>query len=163
MSGLGSCRVCSDVALRAGVDELLAVGTKYTETSRIMAARGFTVGTEAISNHNKHRVAVTMTEPPVKQRDILKVIQARMGTVIEDMDDETLMSKEAQPAIANAIKAQSAIDKREDRATSRKIDLFKLMLGQGAGGAMPPPDLIGEPEALEGEFEDVTADDATGA
>jgi hypothetical protein len=71
-----------------------------------------------------------------------------------------VLGKDMQAAIGSILKAQGLTDKREAKADTNKIDLFRLMIGDRGG--MAPTHLIEDGKTVEGEVvREVTTDGDT--
>lgn len=145
------CRICDDPAARTVIDEMQFKADPDASIQRIMKMRGFDVGPSVYSRHRReaHRMDYQPKEnekPAVAKRDLAILVRDKLYDAIESMDGDAILVKEFQPALGNAIRAQSAIDKRETKKVGGQT--FILQLAAALGERLS---ITAGPEVIEGE------------
>jgi hypothetical protein len=143
------CKVCDNLPLRDAIDKLLKSGKAYTYISRNQGYLGNSITPDTISKHDKHRWEYEANEaekPAVAKRDLAVLVRDKMYDAIESMPVESMLIKDFQPALGNAIRAQGAIDKRETKKVGNQTFILQLAaaLGERIG-------ITAGPEVIEGE------------
>jgi hypothetical protein len=145
------CKVCDDIALKGGVDELLEGKAPYTQIARRMTARGFPVSADIVSSHDKHRHEYpTKSQTTIERRDVAAIIRDKMTQTIVAMNPGDMFEKDLQPALGTALKAQAIIDKRETKKPQQNF-FIELYMGQRVG----PAALLDDPNVIDGEATEV--------
>lgn len=149
------CKICSDPAARKAIDDMQFKGEPNTSIHRIMKTmHGFDVSTAVLSRHRReaHRMDYMEKEgekPSLTKRDLAVLVRDKMYDAIEAMPDDAMLIKDFQPALANAIRAQGAIDKRETKKVGSQTFILQLASALGERLSLAPgPDVI-EGEATE--------------
>jgi hypothetical protein len=148
------CKICSDPAARTPIDEMQFKADPDTSIQRIMKLRGFDVSTAVLSRHRReaHRLTYEPREnekPTLAKRDLAILVRDKMYEAIEALPADAMLIKEFQPAIGNAIRSQTAIDKRETKKVGNQTFILQLAAAMGERlGLAPGPDVI-EGEATE--------------
>jgi hypothetical protein len=171
---LPDCKVCKEPERARLIEADWAGGMSAVGIAKRMGEAGWPIQSDTILRHLKRHVpnARNRTNDPIpKGRDAAAFIRDRQLAELERIEtlerieaenedrapSPVVLAKDLQPAIASMLKAQTIIDKRENQAANRKIDLFKLMLGgaDGAGLLAPPRLRLEEGEIIDGEAEEV--------
>ena len=176
-----NCMICQEPERARLIEADWVGGMTAAGIATRMTAAGWPIVGGTVLNHLKKHVkdAATRSNVPagLGRRDAAVFIRDRIldeverreqafRMAVEDgMPDDVIdtlrpdiLDKDLQPALNTAIKAEAVVAKREDSQSKRKIDLFKLMLGDAGG--LAPKGLIGDGLTIEGEFEEVLNDDA---
>ncbi len=71
-----------------------------------------------------------------------------------------ILDKDLQPALSTALRAEAAIETRENRKEAKQIGLFILMLGGADGLNALAPLELSDGLTIDGDYEDVDDADA---
>lgn len=144
------CKVCDDLVMKETVNIRLRKGQTFAFIARFLTMNGTSVTAETISKHAKHyrddEIEPPSEKPALLKRDLAVLVRDRMYDAIEAMPTDAMLVKDFQPALANAIRAQGAIDKRETKKVGSQT--FILQLAAAMGERLG---ITAGPEIIEGE------------
>jgi len=144
--------VCDDPIACRAIDEELVKGLTYAALSRLMGLRGFKVGADTLSQHDKHRRPAAPAGIAKTKKDLATLVRDQVHDGVEKGEID-LLDRHGQGAIKVGLSAEKLIDGREARTKDTKavIQLAVLLAG-GPAGLLPPPDLLEDGNTLEGEY-----------
>lgn len=93
--------------------------------------------------------------PDMPKADLAALIREKAIAAIAGMDDETLMSKDVQPFLANALRAEGQIEARQKNQKGASAELAWAILKMLAGGESQPVAALEDGRTIEGTFTEV--------
>jgi hypothetical protein len=138
---------------------------RATKAARQARWRANAAKREALQQHIDYSAGAgpkpTRPMPKISGADLTTAYRDRMKALIDQMDDEQLLDKDVQAAIANALKAQNALDARE-KAKAKTGQTLELLAGLRlillGGVPAPEPLQLDDGQVIEGEAVEVAAE-----
>lgn len=147
--------ICDDKVAKRAIDEDLERGLTFVGLARLMTLRGFAVSAATVGHHNSHREPSVRSDAKVAKRDAAIIIRDKLLDAMDVAEgDENsrfhILAKDSQGAIANALKAQVVIDKRDNVKVQNNF-WVNLYTGQQT----ERPVLLDDPSIFEGRATEI--------
>lgn len=135
------CMICDDKLACRAIDEELEKGMTGAAIARLMTLRGFKVTDTTVNSHNKHRKPTVLPGVAKRGSDFAIMVRDKAAEMFENGDLD-LADKHHAPGIAAGLKAQSELNKQDNKQQDRKLTfILARALAAGPEGFRAPPEL----------------------